>query len=109
MTEGSIIGFIMWLAVGLIFIVCGLVCFKAEKATGFWANAKTAPIKDEKSYNRAMGKLWCVYGGVFIVFGIPMLIGNGLWIMASVIGVMLESIAVMVIYTIKIEPKYRKK
>lgn len=105
----NVIGFILWLLVGIFFIGNGLACFKAKKATGFWANAKTAPMEDIKSYNRAMGKLWCVYGGVFIVLGIPLLMKSGIWVMASVVGVMAETIAIMIIYTVKIEPKYRKK
>ena len=109
MTSGGIMGFVICLAVGFIFIGSGVSCFKAKEATGFWANAKTAPIGDVKSYNRAMGKFWCVYGLVFIVFGIPLLLGNGAWIMASCVGMMLEAIGAMVIYTLKIEGKYRKK
>lgn len=109
MTGGGIAGFAIWAAVGLFFVGNGIGCFKAKKPEGFWANAKTAPIEDVKSYNRAMGKLWCAYGLVMVIFGIPLLLGNGLWIMASCIGMMLESVGAMVIYTLKIEGKYRKK
>ena len=107
--SGRIIGFVIWAAVGVLFIGIGLRCFKAKKPSGFWANAKTAPIEDVRAYNRTMGKVWCVYGAVFMVLGLPMLLGDGLWIMVSVVGVMAESIALMAVYTTGIEKKYRKK
>ncbi len=109
MTEGKIIGFVIWLIMGILFIVNGLFCFKAKKATGFWANAKTAPIGDIKSYNRTMGKLWCLYGGVLILLGIPILLENSIWILISIVGVMAESILLMAVYTLKIEKRYRKQ
>lgn len=107
--SGRIIGFVIWAGVGVLFIGSGLRCFKAKKPSGFWANAKTAPIEDVRAYNRTMGKVWCVYGAVFMVLGLPMLLGDGLWIMVSVVGVMAESIALMAVYTTGIEKKYRKK
>lgn len=109
MTEGKIIGFVIWLMLGILFIGNGLFCFKAKKATGFWANAKTAPIEDIKSYNRAMGKLWCLYGGGLILLGIPILLENSIWILISVVGVIAESILLMAVYTLKIEKRYRKQ
>jgi len=108
MTTEGIIGFVIWLAVGLIFIGHGARCFKAKEASGFWANAKTPPIGDVKSYNTAMGKFWCVYGLVLAILGIPVLFGSNVWILASCVGVMLEAVAAMVVYTLKIEGKYRK-
>ncbi|MCI9147215.1 MAG: hypothetical protein HFG73_02940 [Hungatella sp.] len=107
--AGRITGFILWTAMGLLFIGNGLRCFNAKKPTGFWANGATAAVEDVKSYNRAMGKLWCLYGFVLILLGIPLLFERGPWIMVSVIGAMAESIAVMAVYTTKIEKKYRKK
>ena len=109
MTEAGMIGFIIWLVIGLFFIGNGLYCLKAKEATGFWANAKTVPIGDVKSYNRAMGKLWCIYGGIMILLGIPLLLGNKVWILVSIAGIMFESIFLMIVYTLKIEKKYRKQ
>ncbi|GKZ03867.1 hypothetical protein [Paraclostridium bifermentans] len=59
-----------------------------------------------------MGKLWCVFGFFFILLGTPFLLGeeqNSLLFIISVIGVILEVIILMAVYTIKIEGKYRKK
>ena len=56
-----------------------------------------------------MGKLWCAYGVGLMILGLPMLVGNRVWILVSCVGVMLETILVMMIYVLKIEGKYRKK
>jgi len=62
-----------------------------------------------KKYNGAVSKLFIGYGIVFILLGLPMLSGqNSPWIILSIGGIMAESIAAMVIYTVVIEKKYRK-
>jgi len=107
-------GFIIWVLVGMLFIIGGIYCINSKKevAFGFWANSKTAPIKvkDIKAYNKTLGKLWCAYGFFFILLGIPLLgKQNSPLIIITVIGVILELIIVIAVYTIKIEGKYRKK
>ena len=65
-----------------------------------------------KSYNRALGILWCVYGVLFILIGLPLLIldeQNAGLIIIPVVGGMLISIGAMAVYSICIESKYRKK
>lgn len=101
--------FIIWLLCGLLFIVMGIVDFFAKKAVGFWANCKTIPVENVKQYNRSMGIMFCIYGVVFILLGVPVLWADFPWILVTMPGVMLESIAVMIVYTVVIEPKYRKK
>lgn len=105
-------GFVLWALVGAAFIGLGIYAFvsKREVAFGFWANAKMFPVNDVKAYNRAVGKLWCVFGIVFILFGIPLLKGqNSPAIIISVLGIMIEVIITMVVYTVVIEGRYRKK
>jgi len=90
----------------------GIYCLNSRKAKpfGFWANAEAAPIDDVKGYNRALGILWCVYGVLFTLIGLPLLTGqNSGLIMISVLGAMFISIAAMAVYAAYIEPKYRKK
>ena len=53
--------------------------------------------------------LFCAFGAVFILLGIPLLIGNGALMLLSCFGVMAESIAAMIFYTVVIEKKYKKK
>lgn len=107
-------GFIIWVLCGMLFIVEGIYCINSKKevAFGFWANAKTPPIEvnNIKAYNKALGKLWCAYGFVLILLGIPLLgEQNSPLIIITLVGVILELIIVMAVYTIKIEGKYRKK
>ena len=110
--EENIIAFMIWIMVGVFFIGMGIYDLNSrkEKPFGFWANAEIAPVEDVKGYNRALGILWCVYGVMFIFIGFPLLAGeNSGLIILSVLGTMLLSIAAMIVYTIGIEPKYRKK
>lgn len=107
-----LLGFIIWAVMGLLFVGLGIYAFlsKREVPFGFWANADVFPVEDVKGYNRAVGKLWCGYGVVFALLGTPLLGGqNSALILLSVVGIMAESIAAMVIYVTVIEKKYRKK
>ena len=106
--------FIIWLLVGMLFIIGGIYCINSKKevAFAFWANVKTAPIevKNIKAYNKALGKLWCAYGFFFILLGIPLLDEqNSPLIIITSIGAILEVIIFIAVYIIKIEGKYRKK
>lgn len=106
------LAFGIWCLISGLFIVLGIYSFlsKKEVAFGFWANAETFPVNDVKAYNRAMGKLWCVFGVVLAVLGLPLLKGqNTAFILLSILGVMAEAIITMGVYTIIIEKKYRKK
>lgn len=105
------ITFIMWLITGIAFIILGIYvfCSKRAKAFGFWANAKVMPIKDVKAYNRALGKLWIGFGTVFALLGLPLLAGqNSPFIILSIIGALFEVIITMIVYTIRIEGRYRE-
>lgn len=111
MSIGSILGFAIWAAVACFFIGVGIYDFRTDrqKEVGFWANAKTPPMRDVKAYNRAVGKLLMAYGIIFLLLGTPILIENSLLLILSTAGVMLETIAVMAIYMIGIQGKYEKK
>ena len=108
--NGSVIGFIMWAFFGCFMIGLGIRAFFLKKAAGFWANMKTLPVNDIKGYNRATGKLLIAYGVVFIVLGVPLLSGqNTPYILLSVLGVMIETIAIMAVYHLSITKKYKEK
>lgn len=101
--EGRLIAFVIWVIIGVLFIVMGIYDFNSKKAKpfGFWANAEVAPIEDVKGYNRALGILWCVYGVLFTLIGLPLLDGqNSGLIIIPILGAMLISIAAMVAYVV---------
>lgn len=105
------LAFMIWTLLGVIFVLYGIyaICSKKEVAFGFWANAETFPVRDVKSYNRAVGKLWVVFGIVLVLLGLPLLDGqNSPYVIISILGIMLEAIAAMAVYVTVIERKYRK-
>lgn len=109
--SGNMIGYVIWLACGLVFVIRGIYCMFAKKEVpfGFWANADTAPVSDVKAYNRAMGKLFAVFGILFILLGLPLCGGqNSAGIIFPILGSLALCIAVMAVYTVGIEGKYRK-
>ena len=111
--EEKLLAFVIWAIMGAIFIVMGIYCLKSKRVQpfGFWANAEVKPVEDVKGYNRALGILWCVYGVLFILIGLPLLIldeQNAGLIIIPVVGGMLISIGAMAVYSICIESKYRK-
>lgn len=107
--DERMIGFIGWTVVGCLLIGIGITAFFKKEAMGFWANIKIEAVKDIKNYNDSVGKLFILYGIVFILLGTPLLMGqNSPFILLSIIGVMIETIIAMAIYNIVIEGKYRK-
>ena len=111
MTE-TMLAFTFWSIIGLLFIILGIYAFFSKKAQpmGFWANAKMFEVTDVRKYNAAMGKLFIGFGMIFIILGLPLLLGqNSALIILSAFGVMAEVIIMMAIYTIVIEKKYKKK
>lgn len=103
--------FLVWLAVSAALFALGIYSILSKKsvAFGFWANAEMFPVEDVKGYNRAVGKLWCVFGVAFALLGIPLLPGqNKAYIIFSILGSMAETVAAMVVYVTIIEKKYRK-
>ncbi len=108
--DGKIIGFIIWSAIGGIFICLGIYSHFSKRVMGFWANTKVFEVSDIKKYNHAVAKLFCIFGIVLIVLGIPLLAGqNSPWILLSIVGVMIESIVAMAVYILVIEKKYKKE
>ncbi len=103
-------GFIPWALLGCVFIGFGVRCFFSRKPVGFWANAKMFEVTDTGKYNRAMGKLWCVFGFLFALLGIPMLADqNSPFILLSMIGSLIWAISFMAVYELVIRKKYQKQ
>lgn len=108
------VAFVIWLIMSVAFILLGIYCFfsKSAKAFGFWANAEVFEVEAEKVrlYNRALGRLWMVFGVLFAILGIPLLKGqNAPEVLLSVVGTMFLAIGAMIYYVLVLENKYRKK
>lgn len=101
--------FSIWALVGLIPIALGIYAFNSSKAINFWANIKTTKdVSDVQSYNKAVAKLWWIFGIIFILLGLPLLSGeNSPLIIFSVLGTMFDCIFLMIMLR-KIEIKYKK-
>ncbi len=105
----NVTGFIIWCIVGCFFIGLSIYSLFSKKAMGFWANAEVFEVTDVKKYNTAVAKLFFIFGIVFILLGLPLLSETmTLLIFLSIIGVMIETITTMIIYTLVIEKKYKK-
>lgn len=103
-------GFILWCVLGALFICLGIYSYFSSRTVGFWANIKLFEVTDIKKYNTAIAKLFCGFGFVFILLGLPLLPGQGpSGIIPSIIGVILETIAALAAYAIIIERKYKRK
>ena len=108
--TGNMIGFVIWAIVGVIIMSLGIRAYFSRKLVGFWANIKPISVNDIMGYNHAVGKLFIIYGVVLIALGLPLLSGqNAPFILLSVLGVMLETIVIMVVYSLCIERKYKEQ
>lgn len=106
--DGRLIAFVIWTMAGCLMIGIGISAFFKKTAMGFWANVKQKPVNDVKNYNYAVGKLFIVYGIILILLGMPLLMGqNSPFVFLSVIGTMIETIIMMIVYILVIEKKYR--
>ena len=99
--TGNMIGFVIWAMVGVIIISLGIRAYLSGKVADFWANIKSISVNDIMGYNHAVGKLFVIYGAILIAFGLPLLSGqNSPFILLSVLGVMIETIVIMVVYSL---------
>lgn len=104
--------FILWLVIAGVMVGFGIYAIRSNRTVpfGFWANAEVFEVNDVKAYNRAVGKLWCVFGAVFALLGFPFLTGqNSPYFIVSILGCMAEAIGAMIVYVTVIEKKYRKR
>ena len=102
--------YLLWIACFVLLMGLGIFCFFARKPVGFWANAPAFPVTDVKAYNRACGWLWIGYSLLGMLTGLPLLSPrNSALILLSILGVVLDTLALVLIYVLVIEKKYRVK
>lgn len=108
--DGRTIGFIIWSIIGIMFICLSIYAYFSKKPMRFWANMNVFEVSDTNAYNHAVSKLFCIFGIVFVLLGIPLLAEkHSALILLSVVGIMVESIIAMIVYSIIIEKKYKKE
>lgn len=109
----EIMGFVIWLICGLLFVGIGIYDYMSKKQVGFWANFDVPEVEDVIGFNKAVGRLFITYGVVFILIGIPLIPSifykNVLLVFIPIIGTVFETIWLMVYFVMKIEKKYYPK
>ena len=104
------LAFSIWCGCFGLFAALGLFCFFSRKPVGFWANAKPFAVSDVRGYNRACGWLWLGYSLLGILTGLPLLQPqNSPLVLLSVLGVVADTLALVLLYVLVIERKYRAK
>ena len=110
--TGRIMAFVIWIMCSLLCVVIGIYVMKSKKTKpfGFWANAEAPEVTDVEGYNKALGRLWIIFGVGFAIDGLPLLAEKyPALVIVSVIGAMFLTIGVMVYYSLAIEAKYKNK
>ena len=109
----EIMGFVIWLICGLLFVGIGIYDYMSKKQVGFWANFDVPEVEDVIGFNKAVGRLFITYGVVFILIGIPLIPSifykNMLLVFIPIIGTVFETIWLMVYFVMKIEKDYYPK
>ena len=106
----NLLNFIIWAISGCLIIAIGISCFFSKKQAGFWANVNPPKVKDIKGYNYATGKLLVLFGVLLIVLGVPILFDkSSLFMLLSIIGALILTIATIAVNVLYIEEKYREK
>lgn len=109
----EIMGFVIWLICGLLFVGIGIYDYMSKKQVGFWANFDVPEVEDVIGFNKAVGRLFITYGVVFILIGIPLIPSifykNVLLVFIPIIGTVFETIWLMVYFVMKIEKDYYPK
>ncbi|WP_300530384.1 hypothetical protein [Peptacetobacter sp.] len=109
----EIMGFVIWVICGLLFVGIGIYDYMSKKQVGFWANFDVPEVEDVIGFNKAVGRLFIIYGVVFILIGIPLIPSifykNMLLVFIPIIGTIFETIWLMVYFVMKIEKDYYPK
>lgn len=88
----------------------GIWAWKSDKAVGFYTGTTPPEVTDVRKYNRSVAVLWFVYAGLFELLGLPFLFlkQNAAGFLLVVLGVVVISIALMIVYN-RILRKYEQK
>lgn len=106
-----LIGFLLYLACGVLFYALALYARWSQRPVSIWANEKARPVvSDTRAYNRAFARLFAVYGSVLALCGVPILLNAHMAVLMviSILGVIFATLA-MAAFAIRIDDQYRMK
>lgn len=106
--KENIFFFIILCIWGVIYICLAIYIRFSKKAIGFFGKKQMFEVTDIRKYNHAMSKLYIAHGIVFILLGLPLIAGHSEWISFSIAGVVMETIVLIVVYSLAIRKKYKK-
>ncbi len=95
-----IIGFVIWSIVSLVLLVIGILAWRSGTPVGFFAGVKPPEVSNVRKYNRSVAVLWFSYAILFELLGLPLLFlkQNPAGFLLSIAGVVIISIALMLVY-----------
>ena len=101
--------FAIWTALSVLMACIGIFTYRSKKPVYFFAN-DSAPlnVEDVKGYNHALAKLWFVYAVLLFLCGLPLLSGNKVLTIVTMLGTVFSTLILIGVYVMKIESKYRK-
>jgi len=96
----TVIGFIIWSAITLIFIVLAVLAWRSEKPIGFFAGVKPPEVRDIRKYNRGVAILWVCYALLFEGIGVIFLFpeNHKVLMVLPLLGIPAISIGLVVAY-----------
>lgn len=99
----------IWAAVCMLFFILAVRTYRSKKPVYFWAN-DSAPldVSDVSAWNHAMARLFFTYGVLLLICGLPLLTESKVMLIFTMLGTVFSTIGMMIVYTMTIEPKYRK-
>ena len=106
---GIIVGVIINGICALVFILFGLYALKKETPIHFWAGTtvKSEKISDVKAYNKANGVMWIIYGSLFVLAVLAILLKQPLIANIIIIIVYFPGIIILIIVYRSIYSKYK--
>lgn len=103
--------FVLWMICSLLMIAIGIRTWFAKEPAGFFTFDSEPPkVDDAESYNHDLAKLWWGYGVFIAACGIPLINDKpGIWFVIPMLGAVFSSILLLIVYSVFILPRHRKK
>ncbi len=108
--DDALIAFLVFVLIGVFFVILGIYTYSSKKLQKFLVKIKPTNVDDISGYNKALGKLYAVFGIIVALTALPILIdSDSLLAVFSIVIVIFEYMILLLVYVLKIESKYSKK